>query len=115
MVVFVGVLEFRFFFVCVFIYFFFSCFSHVSTRFVFFETDNFPKVMVTWPSVIMKKRPAEAEAKRLWFFGEAQHVNIIHSTNYTESVIVIVYGIVYAFHRMNTWLLLRAHVCEDSF
>lgn len=55
----------------------------------FFETDNFPKVMVTWPSVIMKKRPAEAEAKRLWFFGEAQHVNIIHSTNYTESVIVI--------------------------
>lgn len=26
-----------------------------------------------------------------------------------------VYGIVYAFHRMNTWLLLRAHVCEDSF
>lgn len=55
--------------------------------------------MVTWPSVIMKKRPAEAEAKQvvlnhfanlqsLWFFGEAQHVNMISITNYTESVIV---------------------------
>lgn len=69
----------------------------------------------------MKKRPAEAEAKQvvlnhfanlqsLWFFGEAQHVNMISITNYTESVIVIVYVIVYAFHRMNTWLLLRAYV-----
>ena len=56
-----------------------------------------------------------ANLQSLWFFGEAQHVNMISITNYTESVIVTVYQIVYAFHRMNTWLLLRAHVCEDSF
>lgn len=65
---------------------------------------------MSWPSVIMKKTAMtarEAEAKHVvlnhfanlqssWFFGEAQHVNMI-STNYTESVVVIVYVIVHDY------------------